>query len=141
MTPVTWGADLETRRFADELSESTAVVRPRRSEVVRKIRDEAKEQGVNCNRERAEQLYMMLDLAVTRIRRDGPGSHYQLTGYDLTELHPVLEAIMPDDMQEPIPGSAHDLVNRHFIQGDEFAIVHTRVGADLCCVVIATHNI
>lgn len=117
------------------------VSRPKRSEVVRAIRDEAQAAGIKCSRKRAEELYMMLQLAVKRIRRDGEGSYYQLTGYDLHNLHRVLEAVMPDDVNEPRRGTAHDLVNRHFIQGNEFAIVHTRVGANHCCVVVATHNI
>ena len=104
--------------------------KPTRQEIVDAIVEEALAKQVDCDQRTARRVFGLISRAVGEIRyarnRAGYYTEYHLLDWELRDLHDVFEAIMPDDVVNPPEGSAHALIHRHFLKGDEFAIVHTK---------------
>jgi hypothetical protein len=114
----------------------TRALRPTREEVVTAIEAEALEKGWPCSHKTALKFFGLFGRAIGEIRRYyGP---YHLTNKEINDLHPLLEVLVPDEVTVPAEGSVHDLLHKHFLRGDEFAIVHTKAGERLeyCAIAI-----
>ena len=120
-----------------------AFTRPTRAEVQEAIREDARAAGVWCSPRQAGEFVALLHRAVTHIREGG--GVYHVTQHELNRLHNIMDVVMPDDVTDPAPDSAHDRINRYLIRGREFAIVHTRTGesrrAQYCAIAIAMRRI
>jgi len=105
--------------------------RPTHGEVVRMIMDESHAEGVSCDHDTAQRVYGLMYRALKHIRKGGGDVLYHLDDREIADLHTVLDAVMPDEVVNPVAGSAHDAIHRHFLNGDEFALVHTKDGERL----------
>ena len=118
--------------------------RPSVNQIIRAARREAQLAGIGCSRRRAKELFRFLQFAIEDIRDDCYEPFF-LEERELKRLHPLLEVVMPDDVVEPLAGSAHDLINRYFIEGSEFAIIHTRdrdyAEVVFCAIAIAINTV
>ena len=114
-----------------------AMPRPTHEEVVQVIVRDATAAGADCSEYTASCLVVMFENAIRKLRTyPEPDSAYQIPTSDLILEHDVLDAIMPDDVAVPRPGSAHDLLNRFHLRGpQECSFVHTEAGQDCYCAV------
>jgi hypothetical protein len=119
--------------------------RPSMGLVIRTIRDEAIAAGVSCSRSKADRLLRMLFKAAARVRSSSYQEMYLVSDDEIEDLHILMLAVMPDDVENPPAGTAADLINRFLIRDHEFAVVHTtyRNGRQVryCAVNVAVHNI
>ncbi|HET9850134.1 MAG TPA: hypothetical protein VFP35_00680 [Candidatus Saccharimonadales bacterium] len=108
-------------------------------DIIQAVLREAQTADVPCDRHRAQQVYGLMHRAVHKVRKWDYRSPYHVTQDELDRLHPVLAVVMPDDVIEPAAGTAHDLINRHFLRRTEFSVVHTKDafrGVEYCAVAL-----
>jgi hypothetical protein len=127
----------------DDVAETTSPI-PTQEEVVALIKRDAAGCGIEVTTETAIYIDEMFGAAVAVIRRTTP-KVYILNGDDMTVAHPVLDAIMPDDVLVATPGSAHEALNRRHLEGSEMSLVHTfaesrGVEDRYCAVVIGVNS-
>jgi hypothetical protein len=132
---------VEDVRTAGSALETEQITRPRARYVAEQIRYECSLAGQKCSLRRAKKLIGMLRRAAAHAREVDYGTAYRLREWELWFLHPVLNLIMPDDVEIPKAGSAHEMLQRLILDGREFALVHTREGADHCVVAIRTQSV
>ena len=138
MTP---SATANVRTNSGVHSESTTFTRPKRTEVERAVRDEARSKGRSCSRTHADWFVAMLIRAASLGRANDYKGAYRLSDWELEQLHPLLSTIMPDDVVIPAPGSAHELLQQYILDGRELALVHTREGANLCVIALRLESV
>jgi hypothetical protein len=123
MTPAT---TLLQDSAVDQTAEVT-VSAPTKEQVIAAIRDEAIAKRIDCDTATAEQVYGMLKGAVGRKTADTtrPQVLHRLNSRELATLHDVFEVIMVSNDTKPDPGTAHALINEHFLPGGVQVLVHT----------------
>lgn len=120
-----------TRSTSSNVRSEIASPRPSRQEVVDAIREEVKVKLGRCNEQTASQLLGMLEKAVAHVRARGYSDRYTLMNGEVMTLHRQLDVIMPDEVEIPTPGSAHETITRYLATGQELAIVHTGTEAPI----------
>ena len=134
--------DTASAAVASPAQAPQAPTKPPINVVIKAIATESRAKGVPCNRRRAKAVYNILALAVKQCRLY-TGGVYHLDDDDLDRCHAVLEVVMPDDTVAR-DGSAHDLINRRLLRGDELGIVHTAdyvAGVRNCTVCVSVHSL
>lgn len=123
------------------LEELAANLPPTWNELVKKVREEAVAACVKCGRKKARDFVQMIGRAVRHGRREGYSDLYHLNDWELQQLHPVLEVIMPDGITDPAVGTAHHMVHTLFLQQDETALQHLKDGdvVENCAIGLDVH--
>jgi hypothetical protein len=124
-----------------EQIESTDVSRPKVAEVVRLVRSELRSHGLPDHLQKVRMLLLTLKNATEHAREVDYERAYRLDEDELMLVHPMLEVIMPDDVEIPALGSAHEALQRLYLQDDEFALVHTREGRNHCVIAVRTDRV
>jgi hypothetical protein len=113
--------------------------------VVKAIHDEANTKDAVCTYQIAEAIYEMLKAAAERalaVPKNNQILHH-LSDEEILDLHPVLDVVMIDDNTTPADGSAHALINAHFLPVGTHVLVHTKAGERLqhCAVAIKSRAV
>jgi hypothetical protein len=105
--------------------------RPKEGEVIDAIRAEARAARVHCTRYDAYDLICFLREAASWMRyraaTDGVSidrRHYHLHEDEMVSYHRLMELILPDE-STGADGSAHALLNRLVVRGNEIGLRHT----------------
>jgi hypothetical protein len=112
-----------------------------KDEVVAAINEEAQRKRVTFGNDVPGKIYDLLAAAVGRKTANTSGQEilHHLTNEELATLHDVLEMVMIGGDLAPEPGTAHSLINEHFLPRGSQVLVHTVHevdGLEYCAVAI-----